>query len=148
MRFPFACLLASGALTSGCGGDLPEVAPVRGIVEYDGKPLSGFQHAAVSFTPPAGRPATGTISPADGSFELSTYSPGDGARIGRHLVAVSATVDDPTAQTEDKYPGVRSVISDKFASRDTSGLTYDVKPEANLIRIRIQSDGTGTIIEE
>ena len=148
-RVPCPCLVAWHVLLiSGCGSDLPEVAPVRGVVEFDGKPLSGFQHAAVAFTPKAGRPAKGVVSPENGMFELTTYSPGDGARIGRHAVAVSATVDDLTAKIENKYPAVRFVIPEKFADRDASGLVYDVKPEGNVIRIQIRSDGTGAIVAE
>ena len=132
---------------SGCGG-APELAPVRGIVEFDGKPIAGFQNAAVAFTPSGGRPAKGPISLDDGSFELSTYSSGDGARIGAHTVAVSATVDDPSATAEDKYPGVRSVIPEEFANRDTSGLACEVEPGGNFVRIQIRSDGTGAIVKE
>jgi hypothetical protein len=148
-RSSLVCLLVWPiAMALGCGKSLPEVAPVSGVVEFDGKPLSGFQHAAVAFTPEGGRPAKGTISPADGTFELSTYTPGDGARIGQHTVAVSATVDDPSSQVEDKYPGVRFITPDKFANRDTSGLTYEVKPEGNVLRIQLRSDGTGTIVTQ
>lgn len=132
----------------GCGTSLPEVAPVRGIVEFNGKPLSGFQHAAVVFTPAGGLPAKGVISPTDGSFTLSTYSPGDGARIGPHQVTVSATVEDRNSQTEEKYPGIRFIIPEKLNDRDRSGLTYDVKRGENLIRIQIRSDGTGTVVAE
>lgn len=143
------CLVAWHVLLiAGCGSDLPDVAPVRGVVEFDGKPLSGFLHAAVAFTPEAGRPAKGVVSPKNGTFELTTYSPGDGARIGRHAVAVSATVDDPAAKIENKYPAVCFVIPENFADRDASGLAYEVKPEGNVIRIQIRSDGTGAIVAE
>ena len=147
-RRMFAPLFVAATLSmSGCGG-APELSPVRGIVEFDGKPISGFQHAAVAFTPSGGRPAKGTISPHDGSFELSTYASGDGARIGAHSVAVSATVDDPSATAEDKYPGVRSVIPEGFANRDSSGLACEVEPGENFVRIQIRSDGTGSIVKE
>jgi hypothetical protein len=146
---PFLGLIAGQlVLIAGCSSNSPEVAPVRGVVEFDGKPLSGFQYAAVAFTPEAGRPAKGTVSTETGAFELTTYAAGDGARIGRHAVAVSATVDDPKAQTEDKYPGVRFVIPEKFSKKDMSGLVYEVKPGDNRIRIQIRSDGTGAIVAE
>jgi len=110
--------------------------------------LSGFQHAAVVFTPAGGLPAKGIVSAADGSFQLSTYAPGDGARIGPHRVTVSATVEDRNDQTEDKYPGIRFIIPEKLNDRDRSGLTYDVKAGENALRIQIHSDGTGTIVAE
>ena len=134
-------------LFCGCGGGLPETAPVHGVVTYDGKPLSGFKNAAVHFTPAAGRPAKSVVSPNDGSFELYTYKSGDGARLGRHMVAVVATVDDPTDKDE-RYPGVRFVIPEKFANRDTSGLSYEVKPEGNVIQIELRSNGTGAIVAQ
>lgn len=139
------CVLMAAA---GCGSDLPEVAPVRGVVEFDGKPLAGFQHGGVIFTPHGGRPGKGVISPEDGTFELTTYSAGDGARIGEHAVAVSATVDDATRTIEGRYSGVRFVIPEKFADRDDSGLTCEVMPKVNQIRIQIRSDGTGTITKD
>jgi hypothetical protein len=132
----------------GCGGNLPEVAPLSGVVEYNGKPLSGFDNAAVEFTPAGGRPAKGIVSKGDGLFQLTTYTSGDGARLGNHQVAVSATVNDPHANTEDKYPGVRSVIPEEFANRDRSGLTCEVEPGGNFVRIKIQSDGTGVVVKE
>lgn len=140
-------LLGQVALVCGCSERLPETAPVHGVVTYDGKPLSGFKNAAVHFTPAAGRPAKSVISPNDGSFELYTYKSGDGARLGRHLVAVSATVDDPSDKDE-RYPGVRFIIPDKFANRDISGLEFDVKPSGNAIEIQLHSNGTGKIVAQ
>lgn len=134
--------------TAGCGESSVELAPVRGVVTYDGKQLPSFKHAAVVFTPEGGRPAKGIISAQDGGFELSTYATGDGARIGRHAVAISATVDDPSAETEDKYPGIRSVIPEKFSNRDTSGLSFDVKPGSNVIQLQLRSNGPGEIISQ
>lgn len=141
----FYLLLWQLVLACGCSGSLPETAPVHGVVTYEGKPLSGFKNAAVHFTPVAGRPGKSVISPNDGSFELYTYKSGDGARLGRHVVAVSATVDDPSDKDE-RYPGVRMIIPDKFASGDTSGLTYEVNSSGNEIEIQLHANGTGTIV--
>jgi hypothetical protein len=141
------CFLAWLLLTlAGCSGSLPDVAPVRGVVTIDGKPLPTFKNAAVIFTPKQGRTAKSVISPANGSFELTTYETGDGARIGTHAVAVSATVEDRTVQTEKAYPGVRSVIPEKFADRDRSGLVFEVKPGGNVVEIQLRSNGTGAIV--
>ncbi|MEX0642555.1 MAG: hypothetical protein WD468_07630 [Pirellulales bacterium] len=133
-------------LLAGCGGNLPETAPVRGVVHIDGHALPAFKNAAVVFTPNAGRPATGVISPMDGTFELSTYRDGDGARIGPHSVAVSATVAAPADHDDDRYPAIRFVIPEKFSNRETSGLAFDVKPGSNFVEIQLRSDGTGEIL--
>jgi hypothetical protein len=149
MQNPLACFLVwQLLLISGCGSGLPETAPVCGVVTFDGKALSGFQHAAVAFTPTGGRPAKAIISPNDGSFQLSTYKSGDGARLGRHTVSVSATVEEPISKADDRYPGVRSVIPEKFANRDTSGLVYEVNTRTNVVEIQLRSNGTGTIVAQ
>lgn len=141
-----AVWLVSLGLGTGCNGDRPETAPVSGIVEYDGQPISGFERGAVTFTPRGGPMAKGTIDPSDGSFRLTTYRDGDGALIGPARVAVSATVDDPRATADDKYPGVRWVIPEKFADRDQSGLTCEVvADEQNVFRIKLSSNGDGTV---
>jgi hypothetical protein len=140
------CLTSSFLLIAGCGRGLPEVAPVRGTVTFDGKPLPKFQNAAVVFTPSQGRTAKSVISPTDGSFELTTYDTGDGARLGLHAVSVSATVEDRSVKYEKSYTGVRSVIPEKFTERDTSGMTFEVKPGENVVEIQLRSNGTGTVV--
>lgn len=136
------------AFVTGCGDDRPDLAPVSGSVELDGKPLTEFDHAAVIFTPKGGRTAKGVIDPSDGTFELTTYRSGDGAIVGPALVSVSATVDDSSGP-EDKYQGVRWVIPKDFADRDLSGLRCEVVAgEKNVFRVRISSDGTGVIEAE
>lgn len=74
------------AFVIGCGGNKPEVAPVRGKVLLDGEPL---KVGSVVTLPDAGRGSRGVIGP-DGTFELTTYAKGDGARIGPHKVGVTA----------------------------------------------------------
>lgn len=81
------------ALLCGCGGGGEfDVAPVTGKVLCEGEPVTaGF----ITFTPIAkdkkgepGKPAAGIIQP-DGTFELTTYEPGDGAVVGKHNVTYS-----------------------------------------------------------
>lgn len=139
--------MATGLLMAlgGCGGNPSDIAPVRGVVEFDGKPLPEFDNAAVIFTPAGGRLAKGVIK-KDGSFVLSTYGKEDGAVVGAAKVAVSATVDAAGGESIDRQAGVRWVIPEKFADADASGLTCEVKPgEENEFRIRLSADGTGSI---
>ena len=140
---PLAMLL----VVIGCRQDLPTTAPVRGIVLLDGKPLSGFDNAAVLLTPRSGRMASGVID-QDGAFELSTVADRDGAPVGPADVTVSATVDDPNAANVERGIGVRWMIPERFSSED-SGLQCEVLPgEENVFRIELQSDGTGQMIRE
>lgn len=148
-RFVGLMLACALLATVGCGGDRPTMAPVRGIVEMDGKPLTDFQYGAVTLTPQGGPMAKGKINPADGSFQLGTYDDSDGALIGPGRIAVSATVDDPNAGPREKHPGVRWVIPESFADRDFSGLAYEVVGgKTNVVRIKISSDGSGTVEAE
>lgn len=140
-----------GALASivvlGCGSDRPDTATVRGVVELDGKPLSGFDNAGVLLTPKGGRMAKGVVQD-DGSFELSTFGSGDGAIVGPAHVTVSATVDEPGAVTVDRGIGVRWIIPERFGGED-SGLSCDVAAgKENVFRIRLTSDGSGQVIAE
>jgi hypothetical protein len=82
-----ALLLALAiSLLAGCGPSGPEMAPVTGLIKYNGQPLAD---AAVVFTPEDGRPATG-ITDAEGRFELSTLGDNDGALLGKHSVTITA----------------------------------------------------------
>ena len=134
-------------LLAGCGKSIPDTAPVRGVVEIDGKGLSGFDNAAVLFTPRGGRMARGVVEP-DGSFELSTYGRGDGAIVGPAHVTVSATVDDPSAKNMERGVGVRWIIPERFSDED-SGLSCEVLPGTeNFFRIELRSDGTGAVLRQ
>jgi len=131
-------------LAVGCGSDLPSTATVRGTVEFDGKPLTGFENASVLLTPRGGRMATGVIQ-ADGSFELSSFGDGDGAIVGPAHLRVTATVDDPSAVTVDRGIGVRWTIPERFGGED-SGLSCEVLPgQENVFRIQLNSDGSSSI---
>jgi hypothetical protein len=69
---------------SGCGGRLTKV---RGVVTLDGKPL---ERAMVQFLPIGGhgQQAHG-ITESDGSFQLETIGPDDGAWPGDYKVVIS-----------------------------------------------------------
>ena len=86
-------LTASAALllVGGCNGQPFELAPARGRVTVNGKPLTAGQ---VMFAPRAmqgsvepGRPALANLRD-DGTFELATYREGDGAIVGEHMVTL------------------------------------------------------------
>ena len=76
---------------------------------------------------PAGQPAVGPIKP-DGSYELTTDNPGDGAIIGEHKVAV-VSVDNSAAK--------KSVIPEKYSTPNTTPLTKTVKAGDNAIDLEV-----------
>lgn len=74
-------------LVSGCGGGSsgPELAPVKGIVLYDGQPVEG---CVVEFLK-AGSPTRSMgFTDESGQFELTSFAPGDGAPVGTNQVIV------------------------------------------------------------
>jgi hypothetical protein len=127
------------AFAAGCG-DSMRLAPVSGTVTVEGQPLP---KAGVTFTPiKGGRPAWATTD-GQGRFELTTLRAGDGALVGEHVVTVAEPDTDapvvpknadaevaslyaemPTQPQQKKRKGA---LDPKFASRDTSGLTFTVE---------------------
>lgn len=122
--FVWSALLVA---TVGCGGaNRNEVAPVRGLVTLDGTPYT--QGGSVVFHPETPcKMATGRIQ-ADGSFEMTTYTAGDGAAVGKHKVTVfprPLEIVDELAE-ENLTKGTTSPIPNRYASASTSGLVFDV----------------------
>lgn len=141
----WAFSLALLVVAVGCGED-DGLAPVSGVVLMDGKPLTGFDNAAVVFTPESGRLATSVID-SQGRFRLETIGKGDGASIGPAKVIVTATVDGPTNSNPDsRYGGIRSVIPKLFGDPDASGMECVVAAgELNTFEIHLSSDGKASI---
>lgn len=127
------CILA--VAISGCGqkGQL-DTLPVHGTVTMNGKALTT---GVVTFVPERGRLATGKIQ-SNGMFSLSTYSPGDGAVIGKHRVKVSAFENKPPTKRESEEP-IKSLIPERYGIESTSGLTYEVKAgQNNEVKFELQ----------
>jgi len=105
-------------LIAGCGGGLQ---PVRGTVTLaDGKPAAGSQ--VVLEGGPEGKKiaARGDVR-EDGSFELSTFKPGDGVPPGKYKVRVNPP---PMVNAEAAYI---SPFNTKYSNFETSGLEFEVK---------------------
>jgi hypothetical protein len=97
-----------------------DIAPARGTVTLDGKPLSA---GGVLLTPERGRAAGGRLA-ADGSFVLSTYGHGDGAIIGKHRVAITP----PQSENESDKPLPGSVpVPQRYLSATSSSLEVEIK---------------------
>jgi hypothetical protein len=90
----FLSTLAAVSLfaASGCGkGKLHQLEGV--VIDEKGQPLAG---ATVTFVPADGnaRPASG-LTGDDGSFRLTTFNTGDGAREGDYKVTVKVSEAQP-----------------------------------------------------
>lgn len=110
-----------GILLAGCGPSGPKLAKVVGKVTYKSAPL---KFGSVIFQPEAGKAASGIIKP-DGTFELFTNKPGDGALIGKHRVRVmSTTTQDPSFSVKEgqEMPLGKSLIPEKYGDLDKTPL--------------------------
>jgi hypothetical protein len=115
------------------------VTPVTGRVFLGDEPLT---FGTVTFQPASGQPALGQIEP-DGRFELTTFSPSDGAMLGRHRIRVSCYASqDPDS---DMPAGGDSLghllVPQRYASFATSGLDAIVLESGNgPFILRLQPD--------
>jgi hypothetical protein len=123
---------------SGCSESVerPKTFPIGGKVTYKGQPVP---KGTVTFQPDQGSPAVGELQ-SDGSYKLSTFSPGDGALPGHHKVFIIANTADPT-----KIPGStpgwtppKDLVPKKFNSVDTSGLEATVTQDKKEIDFNLQ----------
>jgi hypothetical protein len=114
-------LLLGLLLLPGCGQ--PALAPVKGLVSCNGKPVAS---ATITFAPVPkdkddrhpGKAATG-FSDAQGNYVLSTFKNFDGALVGVHQVTVSLDDTNPARCVRMKT------------------LLLEVKPGANDLKIEL-----------
>ena len=113
---------------AGCG---PGLYPVRGKVVYeDGSPMpEGFVVAEMKEGDEVVM-MRGEIHP-DGTFQLGTLRPGDGAHPGKYRVLVTGRARTPA---EEHLP---PVIDTKFTSFETSGLSVEVQKAPNEYTFKV-----------
>src|SRR5262245_19257502 len=119
-------LLAIFCFAAGCSSG-PAMAPVSGTVTYKGQPL---ENAIVVFIPvePDVLPASG-LTDAKGRYQLLTKVPGDGVRLGKHRVTITARAPDRASKGEIGMPTEPAalLIPRKYTMPDTSGLVAEVR---------------------
>ncbi|MFO7905741.1 MAG: hypothetical protein ACQESR_01330 [Planctomycetota bacterium] len=162
-RFAVGFVLAAVGLSwvSGCsnGVDRLPVYPVSGTVTQNGEPVADAQ---VAFVPVGegegedkGKTATGNTA-SDGTYELTTYSAGDGAAAGNYKVKITKISrppggDAPPAESGDESVDLtedesyappsagggepdwtpENLLPEKYADPDESGFTATVEPEGD-----------------
>lgn len=122
-------LMVSLLVLVGCGKPEGEKTfQVTGTVTYQGNPVEG---ASVGFIPEKGRPAVGKTDAA-GRFELSTFSPRDGAIAGSHKVVIGpAPSDQPEPMPGEpgyKEPEVKPQFPVRYSEAATTPLRVEVTP--------------------
>lgn len=136
--------ICSGCL-AGCGGgsQRPPTYPVEGTVTIGGKPLAD---ATITFRPDSWdngqRPANGQTD-ADGRYQLTTFSRGDGAMEGSYRITITqfeavasedtvADVDDESyTPPEGPLPTAKNRLPKNLADPEQSGLTARVEADAS-----------------
>jgi hypothetical protein len=128
------------AMVAGCGGsgapkDRPATHKVSGVVKFKGNPVVGAN--ITFFCEEANRSAFGRTDD-QGRYELMTFSSGDGAVAGKHLVTILqsgpsepppkiATTDSPDYQPpglnqSTDPPKPKGLLPTKYGDAKTSGL--------------------------
>jgi hypothetical protein len=132
---PWRVVLVAGLFLLGAGGCGARLYPVRGKVTFaDGKPVSEGMVVFESKSQENPITARGELR-ADGSYELSTYQPGDGTLPGKYRALVVPKSDPNAVDKASKPPP----FAPRYTDFRTSGLEFDVT-EAGPNHFPIQVD--------
>jgi hypothetical protein len=124
------CLLLA-ILTAGCNQSGIDLAPVSGVVTFEGKPVVD---AGVRFVPTEsskGPPASGATD-EEGRFTLMTANQ-EGAVVGEHRVAIAKTdvVAIPQRHGLPLYK-ITERLPKKYSNYTTSDIAVTVKDDDNM----------------
>ena len=124
------------AIASGCGSG--GVYPVEGHVTWkDGSPATNLAGSLVFFELREKQTSSqGSIQP-DGSFQLTTNKPNDGAPAGEHTVTI-IEVGRKSLGGPDSSAIAPSKIDTRYATPATSDLRTTVKSGRNQITLTVE----------
>lgn len=136
IRFSVCALFLVVAV--GCGDGLPQRVPVAGKVLIDGQPLT---RGTIRMMPvEGGRQSTGQIAD-DGSFVITTFKPGDGCVLGKHVVTIQAFED--IGETSRRWFAPRD-----YSAPAHSGLTADIDGPTDSLEFQLTWNGVkGPVVE-
>ncbi len=104
------CLLLATVVAIGCGDSNPKTVKVTGKISYNGEPLKS---GTIALIPEGeGYGATGQIQP-DGTFQLTSFKPNDGAAPGNYKVTVQVFPDESAGGDELGLPGAEFGMGQK-----------------------------------
>ena len=134
-------ILVTVLVLVGCGGGKQPTYRAGGNVRFtDGTPLTAGWVSFRSLDDEKHVAATGNVK-FDGTFELTTFSPGDGAVAGRHQALVMAPVFRNERETlpyePTKLPA--PLVDRQYSNFETSGLEFVVttNPTENQFAIQV-----------
>lgn len=114
---------------TGCSGatsDRPPVAPVRGTVHYNGRPVEGV---TVTFASPRSPRTSTGMTNANGEFQLTTFDANDGAVVGENVVSIRR--DQPASDSK-----VSEMDATEYAEAMQSGRGMPRQETKNTIPAR------------
>jgi hypothetical protein len=122
----------------GCNRSGLDLAPVEGVVTFNGAPV---ENAGVLFMPAAGPFAMGTTD-ADGKFTLVTANHA-GALVGEHRVAISKTETLSKQYPGERYPrySTKTFIPERYSTPSTSDLTATVTNDGDENNFKFELTG-------
>ena len=150
-------LLILAVVAAGCGNGGPALAPVRGRVTLDGRPLA---FKSVRFHPEQGTPGAGAgaNTDADGNYTLLAVRPGatrdvTGVPPGSYRVVVTepafpiaaaqpegpAGEPAPATGLPDPRPRARPVIPSHYTNAETTELRVEVPREGGVRDLALKS---------
>ena len=115
------------ALSSGCGRNEVEIAPVTGTVMMGGKALPD---ALLRFCPEGGGRSSQGITDKDGNYKLAYTNRADGARVGKCKVLITTGPLEDTSRRKETVPK-------KY--NDESELLVEVTSRANVINFDLDA---------
>lgn len=118
------CSLIVGQFAVGCGNeDRPPVAPVKGVVTMDGKPVEGAQ---VTFSIKDSSRVSAGLTNDKGEYVLSTFDTDDGAIVGENLVTIRQIPKE-----KDGEVGSLAVGPEAMMKGSPAGFKTATKPAGN-----------------
>ena len=133
------CAAAGAALLSGCGGS---TYPVHGKVVFKDNQAAATELVdyVVTLESVDGKVgASGVVKP-DGTFDISTHKPGDGAVPGKHRVALNPPATHELIEGPEAKPPA-PLIPDKYGTFDTSGLEVTVDRSGQEVVVPVDRAG-------
>jgi hypothetical protein len=132
-----------GALGCGRPSKVP-THPVSGKLTVSGQPAANAQvafHPLDEGAPRAIRPVGKTA--ADGTFSLTTFTPGDGAPAGEYAVTV-IWIDDSNPVDECADPISHDRLTGRYADPSKTKLRATIQPGQNEVNLKAAVAGSWT----
>jgi hypothetical protein len=132
-------------LCAGCGRSEP-VAPVSGVITWEGKPLVDASITTQPIATDSQNPGSGSFGQTDGDgwFELELVKPAvKGAIVGEHRVMISRAAGDVEAdQSRRSAGGVEYWTDDPNSNRQPAGNKWPTRFTDGSLRLHVPPEGT------